>query len=295
MELCGICGSDLHAAQLPRSTSATASWDTNRPGGLSPSAPTSRIGAWVNESRINPNGNVCGVSNLQIGAANFWSGHPRNGTGVASQRRTRAADGSNSPACGPSHQKCPHGTGPRSTPPRPPARRGRGRRFADKDLLVTGGGFIGQLASRLANLEAPRRVLLWSPPPIGAFAPKSHATVITAEEAADANVTVMWRSNVGRSIGYGVRDDSARTARHPRRSRLGAGTGLDAATILLKEIAVRGSYTYTDEFDRAIDLLATGLFVVDVLTSVVTPLPDTLAAFEELRASRMMKALIAPN
>lgn len=75
----------------------------------------------------------------------------------------------------------------------------------------------------------------------------------------------------------------------------GAGTGLDAGTILLKEIAVRGSYTYTDEFDRAIDLLATGLLVVDDLTSVVTPLPDTLAAFEELRAGRIMKALIAPN
>jgi len=50
-----------------------------------------------------------------------------------------------------------------------------------------------------------------------------------------------------------------------------------------------------EEFDRAIDLLATGLLVVDDLTSVVTPLPDTLAAFEELRAGRIMKALIAPN
>jgi L-idonate 5-dehydrogenase len=75
----------------------------------------------------------------------------------------------------------------------------------------------------------------------------------------------------------------------------GSGTGLDAATILLKEVVVRGSYTYTDEFDRVIDLLATGLLAVDDLTSVVTPLPDTLAAFDDLRAGRIMKALIAPN
>ena len=75
----------------------------------------------------------------------------------------------------------------------------------------------------------------------------------------------------------------------------GSGTSLDAATILLKEIVVRGSYTYTDEFDRAIDLLATGLLVVDDLTSVVAPLPDTLAAFDDLQAGRIMKALIAPN
>jgi (R,R)-butanediol dehydrogenase / meso-butanediol dehydrogenase / diacetyl reductase len=75
----------------------------------------------------------------------------------------------------------------------------------------------------------------------------------------------------------------------------GSGTGLDAATILLKEIVVRGSFTYIDEFDHAIDLLATGLLVVDDLTSVVTPLPGTLAAFDDLQAGRIMKALIAPN
>jgi threonine dehydrogenase-like Zn-dependent dehydrogenase len=53
---------------------------------------------------------------------------------------------------------------------------------------------------------------------------------------------------------------------------------------LLKEITVRGSYTYTDEFDRAIDLLATGQLTVADLTSVVAPLPDTLTAFDALRA-----------
>ena len=76
---------------------------------------------------------------------------------------------------------------------------------------------------------------------------------------------------------------------------VGRGSGLDPATILLKEITVRGSYTYTDEFDRAIDLLATGQLTVADLTSVVAPLPDTLTAFDALRAGRIMKALIAPS
>ena len=76
---------------------------------------------------------------------------------------------------------------------------------------------------------------------------------------------------------------------------VGLTLSLDAATILLKEIVVRGSFTYTDEFDHAIDLLATGLLVVNDLTSVVAPLPDTLAAFDDLQAGRIMKALIAPN
>ena len=58
---------------------------------------------------------------------------------------------------------------------------------------------------------------------------------------------------------------------------------------------MRGSYTYLDEFDRAVQLLATGQLVVDDLTSVITPVPDTLDAFDELRAGRIMKALIAPG
>jgi threonine dehydrogenase-like Zn-dependent dehydrogenase len=75
----------------------------------------------------------------------------------------------------------------------------------------------------------------------------------------------------------------------------GHGTGLDCATVLLKEITARGSYTYIDEFDRAIDLLATGQLDVADLTSVVTPLADTLTAFDDLRAGRIMKALIEPG
>jgi threonine dehydrogenase-like Zn-dependent dehydrogenase len=78
---------------------------------------------------------------------------------------------------------------------------------------------------------------------------------------------------------------------------VGAGPdpGLDSATILLKEITVRGSYIYTDEFDRAIELLATQQITVADLTTVVSPLPDALTAFDMLRAGEIMKALIAPG
>jgi threonine dehydrogenase-like Zn-dependent dehydrogenase len=78
---------------------------------------------------------------------------------------------------------------------------------------------------------------------------------------------------------------------------VGAGPdpALDSATILLKEITVRGSYIYTDEFDRAIHLLATQQVTVADLTTVISPLPDALTAFDALRAGRIMKALIAPG
>ena len=65
---------------------------------------------------------------------------------------------------------------------------------------------------------------------------------------------------------------------------VGAGPdpGLDSATILLKEITVRGSYIYTDEFDRAIQLLAAQQVAVADLTTVISPLPDALTAFDAL-------------
>ena len=58
---------------------------------------------------------------------------------------------------------------------------------------------------------------------------------------------------------------------------------------------MRGSYIYTDEFDRAIDLLATQQIRVVDLTSVITRLADALTAFDALRAGEIMKSLIAPN
>jgi threonine dehydrogenase-like Zn-dependent dehydrogenase len=70
---------------------------------------------------------------------------------------------------------------------------------------------------------------------------------------------------------------------------------LDSATILLKEITVRGSYIYNDEFDRAIELLANQQIAVADLTTVISPLPDALAAFDALPAGEIMKALIAPG
>jgi threonine dehydrogenase-like Zn-dependent dehydrogenase len=47
----------------------------------------------------------------------------------------------------------------------------------------------------------------------------------------------------------------------------GQGSGLDPATILLKEITVHGSFTYTDEFEEAVELLANGAIKVADLTT----------------------------
>ena len=300
VELCGICGSDLHAAQLPQvylGDCIMGHESTGRIVAVGTDVANWNIGQRV---AVNPNGNVCGVCEFcRSGRPNFCRQATLE-TALGLQ-----ADGALAPlmAAFPSHLRAiPLEMSARDAVwVEPAATALRAVELAGdlrgRTVLVTGGGPIGQLACRLAYLKAPQRVLLMEPAADrAAFAPSSHAIMITANEVVDADVTVDVAIECS---GNQSATASAMNLLAPGGTLVvvgsGPGTGLDAATILLKEIAVRGSYTYTEEFDRAIDLLATGLLVVDDLTSVVTPLPDTLAAFEKLRAGRIMKALIAPN
>jgi threonine dehydrogenase-like Zn-dependent dehydrogenase len=75
----------------------------------------------------------------------------------------------------------------------------------------------------------------------------------------------------------------------------GPGPGLDPLTILMKEITVHGSFTYIDEFDDAIELLAEGQIKVADMTTKVVPLDQALTAMESLRAAQTMKVLIDPH
>jgi threonine dehydrogenase-like Zn-dependent dehydrogenase len=128
------------------------------------------------------------------------------------------------------------------------------------------------------------------------FAAASHATVLSDEEAESAIGTI--------DVAIECSGSQAGTSKALKLLApggtlvvvgVGRGTVLETADLLIKEITVRGSFTYTDEFDRVIDLLATGQLAVADLTSVITPLQDTLSAFDALRAGTIMKALIAPT
>jgi threonine dehydrogenase-like Zn-dependent dehydrogenase len=58
---------------------------------------------------------------------------------------------------------------------------------------------------------------------------------------------------------------------------------------------VHGSFTYADEFDDAVALLAGGRIEVADLTTDVVPIGAAMSAFESLRAARTMKVLIDPG
>src|ERR1700754_1993971 len=184
VDLCGICGSDLHSAQLPQIYRGDCILGHESTGHIV--AVGADVADWSVDRRvaINPNGNVCGACQFcRSGRPNFCRQATLE-TALGLQ-----ADGALAPlmAAFPSHLRAiPHGLAPREAAWVEPAATAlraveRAGDLRGRTVLVTGGGPIGQLACRLAYLRAPERVLLMEPAADrAAFAPNSHATVITA-------------------------------------------------------------------------------------------------------------------
>ena len=69
-----------------------------------------------------------------------------------------------------------------------------------------------------------------------------------------------------------------------------------AADLLFKEIEIRGSFIYVEEFAMAIDLLARGVVDVTPLISGIVDLPGAIEAFTNMRSSpSAVKYLIKPS
>jgi threonine dehydrogenase-like Zn-dependent dehydrogenase len=298
VDLCGICGSDLHASQLPQVYRGDCILGHESTGRIV--AVGDNVADWVVGQRVavNPNGNVDGTCEYcRSGRPNFCR------QGTLETALGLQADGALAPlmAAFPGHlRRIPDEMGtleaawvePTATALRAIELAGE---LTGRTVLVAGGGPIGQLACRLAHLRSPAQILLMEPAGERAqFATDSHAVSIAAEDDGDLVVDVVFECS-----GSAAATSTALKLLAPGGILVvvGAGPdhGLDSATVLLKEITVRGSYIYTDEFDRAIDLLATKQIEVADLTTVISPLPDALAAFDALRSGQIMKALIAPG
>jgi threonine dehydrogenase-like Zn-dependent dehydrogenase len=256
---------------------------------------------------LNPNGNVCGVCEYcRAGRPNFCHRATME-TALGLQ-----TDGGLAPsvAVAPGTlRRLPAGTGrleaawvePTATALRALRRAGD---VAGATVLVSGGGPIGQLACRLAARSHAERIILVEPAEERrAFAAASHADVALTPDEAATELPAAGGS-LQADIALECSGNASATALALGALRPGGvlvvvgsghGSGLDPATILLKEITVRGSFTYTSEFDDAIELLASGQIEVEDLTTDVVSLGAALSAFESLRAARTMKVLIDPR
>ena len=302
VDLCGICGSDLHASQLPQVYRGECILGHESTGRIA--AVGDDVADWAAGQRVavNPNGNVDGTCvYCRSGRPNFCRQATLE-TALGLQ-----ADGALAPlmAAFPGHlRRIPDELGsveaawvePTATALRAVELAGE---LAGRTVLVTGGGPIGQLACRLAHLRSPAQILLMEPAAQRArFATDSHAVPL-ATDAAEDYAPGLVVDVVLECSGSAAATSTALKLLAPGGILVVVGAGpdpaLDSATILLKEITVRGSYIYTDEFDRAIHLLATQQIAVADLTTLISPLPEALTAFDALRAGQIMKALIAPG
>jgi threonine dehydrogenase-like Zn-dependent dehydrogenase len=185
VDMCGICGSDLHASQLPQVYRGDCILGHESTGRVA--AVGDDVADWAAGQRVavNPNGNVDGTCvYCRSGRPNFCRQATLE-TALGLQ-----ADGALAPlmAAFPGHlRRIPDELGtleaawvePTATALRAVELAGE---LAGRTVLVTGGGPIGQLACRLAHLRSPAQILLMEPAAQRAqFATDSHAVSIAAE------------------------------------------------------------------------------------------------------------------
>ncbi|MGE0217295.1 zinc-dependent alcohol dehydrogenase [Mycolicibacterium sp.] len=303
VDLCGICGSDLHAPELPQVYTGGVVMGHEATGTITWVG--DRVPGWTIGQRValNPNGNIDRTCpQCRAGRFNFCHRATMQ-TALGLQ-----ADGGLAPhvAVFPGVLRALPDSLDRTAAAlvEPMATALHAANLAgdltDKTVLVTGGGTIGQLALRISRARGAAQVLLVEPSQVR----RAHGRGSGADAAWDADEAAGLVGDIGADVvieasGSGTASTLGLDALDPGGVFVvvgaGPGTALDAATILLKEISVHGSFTYVDEFDEAITALADGSLSVDGLAPAQVPIRDALSAFEMLRDAAVLKVLVDPR
>jgi len=302
VDLCGICGSDLHAPDTPEVYLGGFIMGHESAGRIA------RVGRDVTGWRvgqrvaINPNGDICGVCEAcRSGRWNHCIPATRERAVGLQTDGALAAHLAVSPK---TLHALPDEMGrvesgwvePAATALRAVLAAGD---LTGRSVLVVGGGPIGQLCCRLARHYGAARVWLSEP----SAERRSYAEASQAYRAFDPTVNAADIERLKADVVLecsgserGVRSGLAAARPEGTVVVVGGGrAGLDPIAIILKELRVLGSFTYADEFAAVIALLADGSLQVDDLTSEIASLDTAPAAFERLRDASTMKILIAPN
>jgi 2-desacetyl-2-hydroxyethyl bacteriochlorophyllide A dehydrogenase len=303
VDLCGICGSDLHAPdlrQVYRGGFIFGHEPVGHIAALGDDVTGWRIGQRVS---INPNGDTCGVCEFCLsGRLNFCV------QATLERAVGLQTDGALAPQVVVSPKTLhavPDGMGrAESAWVEPAATALRGVRLAGdlegRSVLVIGGGPIGHLCARIARHLGAARVSLSEPSEERRrFAEASRVDSVfdpakDSEQIERLGVDVVFECSGSER---GARSGVAALAPQGTIVVLGGAShpGLDPLTILLREVRVIGSFIYVNEFEETIGLLAGGSVRVDDLTTDIVGVEDAPRAFERLREASTMKILIAPN
>jgi 2-desacetyl-2-hydroxyethyl bacteriochlorophyllide A dehydrogenase len=292
---CGICGSDLHAGE-PDFHPGTVM-------GHEFSGVIVELGAEVtgfavgDHVVVNPNGGWCGAcAACERGwhnmCARVWEtavGLAHDG-GLASHTVVPARSVRRIPADLPLDQAAliePIAVALRSV-------RGSGIALGD-DAIVFGGGPIGLLITTLLRAAGAGRITVVEPTPARrALALRQGATDVIdpAASSVEEAFPEAMRAPAFAFECSGVAELVGTAARVLRPRGVLTVTGFsrrppsfDAADLIFKELTIRGSFIYLDEFEAAIDLLASGRIDVAALISGVVSVDDAASAFTAMRTS----------
>ncbi|MGC5224552.1 zinc-dependent alcohol dehydrogenase [Micromonospora sp. DT81.3] len=295
VEYCGICGSDLHAGQPDFHPGATMGHEFS----ATVLEPGSGVTGFVSGDRVvvNPNGDRCGRCRSCVrGEWNMCArlqetavGLARNG-GLAPLAAVRAQTLHRLP------DSVDLASGALVEPLAVALRTVRTSGFSvGQDAVVFGGGPIGLLVTTILRAAGAARITVVEPTPVrreiallqGATAVIDPAQTPVEEVFADAALAPRFAFEcsgvaelVGQAVGV-VRPHGTLTitgfSRRP--------PSFNAADLLFKEVTIRGSFIYVDEFEEAVDLLASGRADVSRLITGVVTVQEAGEAFAQMRTS----------
>jgi 2-desacetyl-2-hydroxyethyl bacteriochlorophyllide A dehydrogenase len=179
----------------------------------------------------------------------------------------------------------------------------RARLAAGETALVIGGGPIGQLIALVAQQNGAHVIL--AEPNAGRrdFASR-HGAHVVDPLAEDLAAIVQERTgDAGADVVFevaGIAATALDATRHARtRGRVvmvaihPKPVPIDLHRVFWRELEVLGARVYErEDFERAIELIATGAIPADELISARVPLEKTLDAFESLGSAEALKILI---
>ncbi|WP_458115710.1 zinc-dependent alcohol dehydrogenase [Arthrobacter sp. D2-10] len=179
----------------------------------------------------------------------------------------------------------------------------RARLAPGETAVVIGGGPIGQLIAVVARAAGAGVILAEPDAARRAFAAAQGAIVVDPIEGDLAAVVEEHTDGAGADVVFevaGTRGTALDATRHARtRGRVvfvaihPEPVPVDLHRIFWRELEVLGARVYErEDFERAIELLASGVVPADSLITRVVPLDDTSEAFDALLAASAMKILV---
>jgi 2-desacetyl-2-hydroxyethyl bacteriochlorophyllide A dehydrogenase len=184
----------------------------------------------------------------------------------------------------------------------------------DDVALVLGGGTIGLGVARFLRLSGVRTLVVADPSPLRRERAVEQGADVVVDPVAENTVEVMRESTGPGGFGLGARADlvidcagapaafadGLKSVRHGGTMVLCAmyssKVELRPDRIVEKELTIRGSFAYLDEFPAVIRHLADGSVDVEALISHTFPLDRTPEAFRaQLDRVTSLKVLVTPR